>query len=1193
MALTLRSVGQSTPASSGTSQAITKPSGLAVGDLMIAHVFWRNGGTISTPTGWTLIVNIVRSTTNTMSAFWKIATSGDVSASTFTFTASGSVGNVGQIYAFSAGFDSTTPVDQHNTGSYAAGAPLISAITPTNANSTIMTLWGAQNDAAMPFSAFAIATSDPGSWTHLGSSGNATSNCAIDAAFSAVRSQTTSTGSATASETSSIAGVGIMVNINPVSNVAPTVVLNSPANASSGSDTTPDLTFTGTDANSDDIRYELQADTVNTFDSHGGGSPSIADSYSETNQNTTSSTSSTTVATGQSFTGDGNSLYSAKFYIEKTGSPTGNLTAKVYAHTGTYGTNSIGTGSVLATSDNFDISTLTTSFQVKELLFSGVNRIPLSSSTKYVVVLDASGITFSGGTLVMGIDSTSPTHAGNFLQLISGAWSGNASFDVCFYIYTIPLLTPLLDKVSGTDSGFVDVTNGADTDPFASGDQITFTPQGVQTIALDATSSGRNSTGSGLTIAHTISGVDRVLYVMTSVQDGNHANYPITVCTYNGISLTKVRSDEATGNNRTEIWRLIAPPTGTHNIIVSAAGTLGELAIIGVSLTGADQTAPEDANTGTSGNSSTPSVSITSVSDNAWFLTMASAEATFSSNGTGQTTIATLTDQSFENARGTYEGPQTPAGSDTQSFVIASGQSWALSSVAVKPKASDALAANTYYWRVAGTDPLGTNTYGAWSSTRSFTINTTTTTDQTVSAVSRITVSTPKTESAISRVTAKTPKTESAVANISTTVTTTKTETGTARVTISTVKTETGITRVTATTPKTETAVSRVRISSSKTASAIARITAKTTKTESALSRITATTSKTAAGTSRVTVSTGKTETATARITIMTSKTETALSRLTVSTPQAEAAKAAIKQTTARTEAALSRVTQTVPKTASAIARLTISSAKTEAGLSRVTATSSKTAAAKASVQRTTSQTESALARVTVKTPKTETAVTRLTVLMPKTVSALSRLTALTPKTALAKAAIKQTTIQTETGKTRVTIVTPKTETAISNVVAGVNHTETAIARITAKTTKTESALSRLTTHGVQTETAIARVGVTASRTETGQTRITATSLKTEAGKASVVLTELKTESAVASVSAVSARSLSGAARILDPNNPSGWIKTINPTTLFSDGGIPTTDWTPTVPPTTSFSKTPEESALWTKTPQPSGSWSN
>ena len=45
----------------------------------------------------------------------------------------------------------------------------------------------------------------------------------------------------------------------------PTVALNSPADASSDSDTTPTLDFTGTDADGNDVRYQVQINTDNTF----------------------------------------------------------------------------------------------------------------------------------------------------------------------------------------------------------------------------------------------------------------------------------------------------------------------------------------------------------------------------------------------------------------------------------------------------------------------------------------------------------------------------------------------------------------------------------------------------------------------------------------------------------------------------------------------------------------------------------------------------------------------------------------------------------------------------------------------------------------------------------------------------------------------------------------------------------------
>ena len=54
--------------------------------------------------------------------------------------------------------------------------------------------------------------------------------------------------------------------------------------------------------------------------------------------------------TGQSFTGNGGTLDSCVFELGKSGSPTGNAVAKIYNHTGTYGTSSKPTGAALATS---------------------------------------------------------------------------------------------------------------------------------------------------------------------------------------------------------------------------------------------------------------------------------------------------------------------------------------------------------------------------------------------------------------------------------------------------------------------------------------------------------------------------------------------------------------------------------------------------------------------------------------------------------------------------------------------------------------------------------------------------------------------------------------------------------------------------------------------------------------------------
>lgn len=53
--------------------------------------------------------------------------------------------------------------------------------------------------------------------------------------------------------------------IDGVTGLPPTVALNSPADAGSTADTTPDLVFTGTDSDDDDVRYEVQVHTRNNF----------------------------------------------------------------------------------------------------------------------------------------------------------------------------------------------------------------------------------------------------------------------------------------------------------------------------------------------------------------------------------------------------------------------------------------------------------------------------------------------------------------------------------------------------------------------------------------------------------------------------------------------------------------------------------------------------------------------------------------------------------------------------------------------------------------------------------------------------------------------------------------------------------------------------------------------------------------
>ena len=167
-----------------------------------------------------------------------------------------------------------------------------------------------------------------------------------------------------------------------------------------------------------------------------GGDTVLCDSYSESNQDQVSSLySGSDIKIGQSFTGDGKTAESCKFYIYKSGSPTGNAVATIYAHTGTFGSTGTPTGPALATSDNFDVSTLTGNLALVEFNFTGANKITLTNGTHYFIVLEYSGGDVSN-KVVFGFD-TSGSHSGNVADYDS-SW-GTLDFfgsDLCFYIYT-------------------------------------------------------------------------------------------------------------------------------------------------------------------------------------------------------------------------------------------------------------------------------------------------------------------------------------------------------------------------------------------------------------------------------------------------------------------------------------------------------------------------------------------------------------------------------------------------------------------------------------------------------------------------------------------------------------------------------------------------------------------------------------
>lgn len=135
---------------------------------------------------------------------------------------------------------------------------------------------------------------------------------------------------------------------------------------------------------------------------------------------------------------------SCKFHLKKTGSPTGNMYAYLFAATGTPGTNGTGTGTALATSNAIDVSTLGTSAALVEFTFATPYEV--QNGNNYVICLGYSGGDTSN-YVEYGCDVSSPTHAGNMAyKTPSGAWDYSTA-DGCFYAYgpNAPVLSAVQD----------------------------------------------------------------------------------------------------------------------------------------------------------------------------------------------------------------------------------------------------------------------------------------------------------------------------------------------------------------------------------------------------------------------------------------------------------------------------------------------------------------------------------------------------------------------------------------------------------------------------------------------------------------------------------------------------------------------------------------------------------------------------
>lgn len=203
---------------------------------------------------------------------------------------------------------------------------------------------------------------------------------------------------------------------------------------------------------------------------------------------------------------------------------------------------------------------------------------------------------------------------------------------------------------------------------------------GVQTIVLDSTSSIVSPPATSVTWSHTTAGVSRFLYVGVGV----HGLSTISSATYAGVLLTQISSTAYVGGS---VWQFyqVAPTVGTNNIVVNFSGSATAEAG-GISLTGVNQITAVEVSTCATGTSTTPSLSITTLTNNAWVLDVVGNSSFLTPlTATGSQTLRFHAQGTTGACAGGTLGPVTPPAATTMSWSQTGSVVWGECAVSAVP----------------------------------------------------------------------------------------------------------------------------------------------------------------------------------------------------------------------------------------------------------------------------------------------------------------------------------------------------------------------------------------------------------------------------------------------------------------------------------------------------------------------------
>lgn len=216
-------------------------------------------------------------------------------------------------------------------------------------------------------------------------------------------------------------------------------------------------------------------------------------------------------------------------------------------------------------------------------------------------------------------------------------------------------------------------------------------------IAFDRVTTRTRNDDTAATWNHRVTATspNPVLIVGVTLKNTGSPAQTVASVTYNGVALTFIGATTTVAPAvRVELWQLVNPPTGANfPVVVTLSGASTAIIAGAISLTGVHQAVPIEASGFNRGSSFVASVSVTTLSGNAWVMDVMGSRT---SSGAFMVP-APGRDPRWNQAAGpggsgginrirgtaSTRGPIATAGAVTMNWLVS--QPWAIGAVAIKP----------------------------------------------------------------------------------------------------------------------------------------------------------------------------------------------------------------------------------------------------------------------------------------------------------------------------------------------------------------------------------------------------------------------------------------------------------------------------------------------------------------------------